>query len=350
MKPTFAKSARSVARLLVSRALATAGPEQGPFISGRDSIRGLERASIAASARLNVVVSESAFPDNSISLGKGVYIGRHAEVTASRGIVEIDDDTSLQDFDLVYGDIRIGAHCLFAPHVLVLSTSHRFRDRPAWLIRDQDAYFADHPHEGVDPPSRRVWIEDDCWIGWCAVVLPGVYIGRGAMIGANCVVTRDVGPYEVHGGVPNQRLSVRLEFRPPAVISALDDASIPYFYRGFNVRQDALRTSRHAGLVFARRKACIILSGTSGGGGIRISGQHLGREDLRLSVCINGADGREHLVPPGSFEIVEPISQAAPADGSGVPAPLASHTYIELSAATPTEDTPIFGIVRAALC
>jgi acetyltransferase-like isoleucine patch superfamily enzyme len=76
-------------------------------------------------------------------------------------------------------------------------------------------YISDHSHGSPDyqdidtPPSQRlvfskgpVIIEDGVWIGEGACVLPGVRVGRFAIVGANAVVTRDVPPYTVVGGVP----------------------------------------------------------------------------------------------------------------------------------------------------
>jgi acetyltransferase-like isoleucine patch superfamily enzyme len=45
-------------------------------------------------------------------------------------------------------------------------------------------------------------IEDEVWIGEGAVILKGVTVGRRAVIGANAVVTKDVAPYTVVGGIP----------------------------------------------------------------------------------------------------------------------------------------------------
>ncbi|ELQ2337068.1 hypothetical protein QTG67_003159 [Vibrio vulnificus] len=66
-------------------------------------------------------------------------------------------------------------------------------------------YISDHSHGKADysdiyvPPSKRkivskgpVIIEDDVWIGEAVSVLPGVTIGRGAIIGANSVVAKDI--------------------------------------------------------------------------------------------------------------------------------------------------------------
>jgi len=50
--------------------------------------------------------------------------------------------------------------------------------------------------------TAAVVIEDDVWLGTNAVVMPGVRIGRGAVVGAGAVVTKDVPPFTVVAGVP----------------------------------------------------------------------------------------------------------------------------------------------------
>lgn len=77
-------------------------------------------------------------------------------------------------------------------------------------------FVTDHFHGMTDsrrtldiPPAMRnlslkgaVIIEDNVWLGEGVCVMPGVRIGRGAVIGANAVVTKDVPAYAVAGGVP----------------------------------------------------------------------------------------------------------------------------------------------------
>jgi acetyltransferase-like isoleucine patch superfamily enzyme len=58
-----------------------------------------------------------------------------------------------------------------------------------------------HPKK-IDLSERPVVIEDDVWIGCLSIVLPGVTIGRSAIVGAGSVVTKDVPPYTIVAGNP----------------------------------------------------------------------------------------------------------------------------------------------------
>ncbi|WP_027189368.1 acyltransferase [Paucidesulfovibrio longus] len=75
-----------------------------------------------------------------------------------------------------------------------------------------------HTHDKTDIPMREqglewkpVHVEDDVWFGFDVVVLPGVRIGRGSILGAASVVTRDVPPYSVVAGNPGRVLRQRTE-------------------------------------------------------------------------------------------------------------------------------------------
>ncbi|MUG94040.1 acyltransferase [Scytonema sp. UIC 10036] len=68
---------------------------------------------------------------------------------------------------------------------------------------------ANHCYERRDIPiieqgfvGAEIVIEDDVWLGTHVVVLPGVTIGQGAIVAAGSVVTKDIPPYQVWGGVP----------------------------------------------------------------------------------------------------------------------------------------------------
>lgn len=83
--------------------------------------------------------------------------------------------------------ITIGDHVLFGPNVTVVTAAHPI---PAELRMDGETLAA------------PVVIEDGVWIGANATVLPGVRIGKGSVIGAGSVVTKDIPPSVVAVGVP----------------------------------------------------------------------------------------------------------------------------------------------------
>ncbi len=58
-------------------------------------------------------------------------------------------------------------------------------------------------------------IGNDVWIGFEAVIMPGVHIGDGAIVATRAVVSRDVAPYEIVGGVPAK--TIRSRFKPETV-------------------------------------------------------------------------------------------------------------------------------------
>nr|WP_308169579.1 acyltransferase [Acrocarpospora catenulata] len=92
--------------------------------------------------------------------------------------------------------VLVGADVMIAQAVSIRDTDHR-------------AGPADTPMLWQGIETAGVVIEDDVWIGHGATVLRGVRIGRGAIVAAGAVVTRDVPPGAVVGGVPARVLRVR---------------------------------------------------------------------------------------------------------------------------------------------
>lgn len=100
-------------------------------------------------------------------------------------------------------DIRIGSDVSIGPRATILSLGHD----------PQSPTFSDR--------GAPVEISDHVWIGYGAVVLPGIKIGKGAVVGAGAVVTRDVDAYSIVAGNPAKVIGSRtsdlnysLNFRP----------------------------------------------------------------------------------------------------------------------------------------
>ncbi len=65
---------------------------------------------------------------------------------------------------------------------------------------------SDYNWKGV---GQTTIVEDDVWIGYGSIVLSGVKIGKGSIVAAGSVVTKDVEPYSVYGGVPAKKIADR---------------------------------------------------------------------------------------------------------------------------------------------
>lgn len=52
----------------------------------------------------------------------------------------------------------------------------------------------------------KIYVEDEVWIGASVTILPNVRIGRGSVVGAGSVVTKDIEPYSIYAGVPAKKI------------------------------------------------------------------------------------------------------------------------------------------------
>ena len=106
--------------------------------------------------------------------------------------------------------MTVGKFCSFADEVKIL-TGHEHRID--W-VSTYPFSVAFPGAKGLPFPARtkgNVVIGHDVWVGTGALILSGVTIGNGAVIGARSVVTHDVPPYAVVGGVPAQVIKVRFD-------------------------------------------------------------------------------------------------------------------------------------------
>lgn len=110
---------------------------------------------------------------------------------------------------LMDGPMKIGKYTSIGPNVRRLKVNH-----PTNLASTHPCYF--NPIYGwIDKDFREysyLDIGNDVWIGANAVILPSVHsIGNGAIIAAGSIVTKDVPPYEIWGGMPAKHIKKRFE-------------------------------------------------------------------------------------------------------------------------------------------
>lgn len=77
------------------------------------------------------------------------------------------------------------------------------------FLDDYDSYFETVPKH--DNPKGKTVIENDVWIGYDALIMPGVKISSGSIIGARSIVTKDVPPYTIVAGSPARIIRQRFE-------------------------------------------------------------------------------------------------------------------------------------------
>lgn len=133
--------------------------------------------------------------------GRGVRVGRLCILTAQQGELLLGDCAALSPgvhLGADHGRIEIGPYTAIGPGTVIRAANHCFArlDKPIML-------------QGHAPGT--VIIEADVWIGANCVITPDVRIGRGAVVGAGAVVTHDVAPFDVVGGVPARVIGRRRE-------------------------------------------------------------------------------------------------------------------------------------------
>jgi acetyltransferase-like isoleucine patch superfamily enzyme len=204
-----------------------------------------------------------------LTIGDGVTISRSVHLIPAAGSrLDIGTATTIQDGCRLYGDIRVGQRCIFAPNIFVSSGTHVFDALPHRTIHEQETL--------ASAVQRPIRIYADCWFGINVVVAPGVSVGRGCVVGANSVVTSDLPPYHVVGGNPARVLRKRLEFLPKPRIDALEELDAPYFYDGFDLTGPSIDGAWGAAgdftLALARPNARILRIGVSGSGKVAFAG------------------------------------------------------------------------------
>lgn len=142
---------------------------------------------------INPFLYEANVTLSGVTIGAGVKMGRR---------------TYMNDGTIRSG-VEIGRYCSIGRRCAIGAFKHPL----SWL--------STHPIQGflspkaVFPPTKPTKIGNDVWIGDNTIVLDGVTVKDGAVLGAGSVVTRDVAPYAIVGGVP-ARL-IRMRFDPETI-------------------------------------------------------------------------------------------------------------------------------------
>lgn len=136
-------------------------------------------------------------------LGDFSYLGEHCCVA----------DAQIGRFTAIANHVRIGA----PNHPMDRASQHRFTYCPEYYdgqAERDNGFFAERR-------ADRVLIGNDVWIGHGVIVLPDVTVGDGAVLAAGAVVTKDVPPYTIVGGVPAKVIRARFAADIAAQLQAI---------------------------------------------------------------------------------------------------------------------------------
>ncbi|MCC7035513.1 MAG: acyltransferase [Acidobacteria bacterium] len=177
----------------------------------------------------NVTLGDRAYLDQGVYLHAcpgGISVGRNSMVMHGSVLhvynfrdlpnagIWIGDDSLIGEYNVIRGQggVRIGHRVYTSPMVQLVAVNHEFDDAARPFVE-----------QGIT--AQGITVEDDVWIGAGAVVTDGVTVGRGAVVAAGSVVTRDVPPCTVVGGVPARvlrRVGERPKGERPPVYFARD--------------------------------------------------------------------------------------------------------------------------------
>jgi len=116
-------------------------------------------------------------PQGKISFSSNAYVGQNTYFGVGAPIV-------------------VGANALIGAYSYILSAEHRFRDRTQSINS-----------QGFD--FKGIHIGANSWIGAHVFIRDGTKVGDGAIVGAGAVVTDEIPPWEIWGGVPARKLGIR---------------------------------------------------------------------------------------------------------------------------------------------
>lgn len=159
-------------------------PQRLPIYGECKRIRGFLCKLIFKKCGKNVNIQRGAY----FGLGNNITIGDNSGIGVNAYITGIGSG----------GELAIGNDVMMGPEVVIFTVSHCYKDTTIPMNR-QGFY------------SAKVVIEDDVWIGYRSIILTDITIGKGSVIGAGSVITKDVPPYTVVGGAPARVIKKRGE-------------------------------------------------------------------------------------------------------------------------------------------
>jgi acetyltransferase-like isoleucine patch superfamily enzyme len=159
---------------------------------------------------------------SNIKLGRGAYIDEGCYLHACPNGIEIGPSSIIMHGSILHvynfrnipqSRIQVGANCLIGEYNVIrgqggVVLGDRVYTSPFTQILAVEHVFDDpgRPISEQGITAEGIVIEDDVWLGAGVIVTDGVRIGQGAVVAAGAVVTQDVEPHTLVGGVPARQI------------------------------------------------------------------------------------------------------------------------------------------------
>jgi acetyltransferase-like isoleucine patch superfamily enzyme len=143
-----------------------------------------------------------------LSHGRDLHVGKGSRLWAPI-VLTIGDCVYIGKQVHIEANCRIGNYCLIANRVAIVGRHDHIFTSVGYPMRFAPWVGSQRfPSEYID---EEAVIEDDVWLGYGSVVLTGLTVGRGSVVAAGSVVTRDIPPYSIAAGVPAKVVGLRFD-------------------------------------------------------------------------------------------------------------------------------------------
>jgi acetyltransferase-like isoleucine patch superfamily enzyme len=146
---------------------------------------------------------------NRVRLYKDVYLSNRGNPIVLKDDVQLLQGVCIRTQSGAGGGIEVGEKTLICHYVCIGGPGPIKIGRDCMIANNSSIHANNHNFGDINKPISKqgltckgIVIEDNCWLGAGVRVLDGVTIGKGSVIGAGAVVTRDIPPYSVAVGVP----------------------------------------------------------------------------------------------------------------------------------------------------
>ena len=155
---------------------------------------------------LNVKINNTTKDKNKVVIGNNCNISCNLTLN-ERGSITIGDFVFMNFVKMrIDHNLKISSHCLFGPNVTLWDTNNHPLSASARLRQAEEIPGEFALSKSYEASGGDIIIEENVWIGMDALVLGGVTIGKGAIIAARSVVTKDVPPFTIVAGIPAKKI------------------------------------------------------------------------------------------------------------------------------------------------